>query len=85
MPKSKIIEAIYSNKEAISVLKEQASENVKGHQEIKQTIKQDLPEGFQTDDFQLKHGQVDFIIDRKTLKSTLAKLLKWHRKDVISK
>jgi len=56
-----------------------------GPRVIKQTIKQELPEGFQTDDFQLKHGQVDMIIERKALKSTLAKLLTWHRKDVVLK
>lgn len=56
-----------------------------GPRVIKQTIKQDLPEGFQTDDFQLKHGQVDLIVERKALKSTLGQLLKLHRKDVISK
>lgn len=52
-----------------------------GPRVIKQTIKQDLPEGFQTEDFQLKHGQVDLIVERKMMKSTLSQLLKWHRKD----
>lgn len=52
-----------------------------GPRVIKQTIKQDLPDGFQTEDFQLKHGQVDLILERKMMKSTLSQLLKWHKKD----
>jgi acetyl-CoA carboxylase carboxyl transferase subunit beta len=51
-----------------------------GPRVIKQTIKQDLPEGFQTDLFQLQHGQVDLIVDRKQMRPILAKLLKWHEK-----
>ncbi len=50
-----------------------------GPRVIKQTIKQDLPEGFQTDAFQLKHGQVDLIVERKAMRETLIKLLAWHK------
>ena len=45
---------------------------------IKQTIQQDLPDGFQTAGFQLKHGQVDLVIERKHLKTTLIQLLRFH-------
>ena len=46
-----------------------------GPRVIKQTIKQDLPKGFQTSEFNLEHGLVDMIVHRKELKNTLAKLL----------
>jgi acetyl-CoA carboxylase carboxyl transferase subunit beta len=49
-----------------------------GARVIKQTIQQDLPEGFQTAGFQLKHGQVDLVVERKHLKTTLFQLLKFH-------
>ena len=49
-----------------------------GARVIKQTIQQDLPEGFQTAQFQLKHGQVDRVVERKELRSTLIKLLRFH-------
>lgn len=49
-----------------------------GARVIKQTIGQELPSGFQTDQFQLTHGQVDLVVKRKRMKSTLSKLLKLH-------
>ncbi|MGA0875530.1 MAG: acetyl-CoA carboxylase, carboxyltransferase subunit beta [Bacilli bacterium] len=49
-----------------------------GARVIKQTIQQDLPEGFQTAAFQLKHGQVDLVVERKQLKQTLLQVLHFH-------
>ena len=46
-----------------------------GQRVIKQTIGQDLPEGFQTAEFLLEHGFVDKIVNRKDMKETLYKLL----------
>ena len=46
-----------------------------GPRVIKETIKKDLPEGFQRSEFLLEHGFLDFIIPRKELKVKLAKLL----------
>lgn len=44
---------------------------------IEQTIKQSLPEGFQTAEFCLEHGQIDLIAQRQTLKSELAQILSY--------
>jgi acetyl-CoA carboxylase carboxyl transferase subunit beta len=46
-----------------------------GPRVVKETIKKDLPEGFQTSEFLLEHGFLDFIVDRKDLKDTLGDLL----------
>lgn len=46
-----------------------------GPRVIKETIKKDLPEGFQRSEFLLEHGFLDFIIHRKELKEKLGKLL----------
>ncbi len=46
-----------------------------GPRVIKETIKKDLPEGFQTAEFLVEKGFLDFIIDRKDLKSTISDLL----------
>lgn len=46
-----------------------------GPRVIKETIKKDLPEGFQTSEFLLEHGFLDFIIDRKDLKTRISDLL----------
>lgn len=47
-----------------------------GPRVIEQTIKQELPEGFQRSEFLLEHGMVDCIVDRRELKATLARLLR---------
>ncbi len=51
-----------------------------GQRVIKQTIGQDLPEGFQTAEFLLEHGFVDKIVHRKDMKETLYKLLLLNKK-----
>jgi acetyl-CoA carboxylase carboxyl transferase subunit beta len=47
-----------------------------GQRVIKQTIGQDLPEGFQTAEFVLDHGFIDIITPRQEMRSTLARILK---------
>ena len=49
-----------------------------GPRVIEQTIGQKLPEGFQRAEFQLEHGFVDAIVERKDLKMTLNRILKMH-------
>lgn len=46
-----------------------------GPRVIKETIKRDLPEGFQRSEFLLDHGFLDFIVDRKDLKQKIGDLL----------
>jgi len=46
-----------------------------GPRVIEQTIRQKLPEGFQRSEFLLEHGMLDLIVDRRDLKSTLARAL----------
>jgi acetyl-CoA carboxylase carboxyl transferase subunit beta len=47
-----------------------------GPRVIKQTIGQDLPEGFQTSEFLLEHGMVDVVVPRGMLRATCAQLLR---------
>ena len=46
-----------------------------GQRVIKQTTSQDLPEGFQTSEFLIEKGFIDFIVDRNALKSKLINIL----------
>ena len=46
-----------------------------GPRVIKETIKKDLPEGFQRSEFILEHGFLDFIVNRKDLKEKMAQIL----------
>lgn len=50
-----------------------------GPRVIKQTIGQELPEGFQRAEFLQEHGFVDKIVERKDLKATLSQILTMHR------
>jgi len=50
-----------------------------GQRVIKQTIGKELPEGFQTSEFLLEHGFIDKIVERKDLKETIYKLIKFHK------
>ncbi len=47
-----------------------------GRRVIEQTIRQKLPEGFQTAEFLLDHGLLDAIVPRSDLRSTLGRLLR---------
>lgn len=47
-----------------------------GPRVIRETIKKDLPEGFQRSEFLLEHGFLDFIVHRKELKDRMATLLR---------
>ena len=47
-----------------------------GPRVIRETIGKDLPKGFQSAEFVLEHGFLDFIIDRRSLKQRLSILLK---------
>jgi acetyl-CoA carboxylase carboxyl transferase subunit beta len=47
-----------------------------GPRVIEETIKQELPEGFQRSEFLLDHGMVDLVVDRRELKATVARLLR---------
>jgi acetyl-CoA carboxylase carboxyl transferase subunit beta len=46
-----------------------------GPRVIEQTIKQQLPEGFQRSEFQVDHGMVDMVVPRKELRGVLARIL----------
>ncbi|MEO0000150.1 MAG: hypothetical protein RL766_196 [Bacteroidota bacterium] len=46
-----------------------------GPRVIRETIKRDLPDGFQTSEFVLEHGFLDMIVSRKDLKARIATLL----------
>jgi acetyl-CoA carboxylase carboxyl transferase subunit beta len=51
-----------------------------GPRTIAETIKVELPEGFQTAEFMLEHGFVDMIVHRKDLRSEIARLIDYCQK-----
>lgn len=50
-----------------------------GRRIIEQTIREDLPEDFQTAEFLLKHGQLDAVISRVDMKEQIANILEIHQ------
>jgi acetyl-CoA carboxylase carboxyl transferase subunit beta len=50
-----------------------------GRRIIEQTVREELPEDFQTAEYLLKHGQLDAIIDRLELKDTITNVLEIHK------
>ena len=50
-----------------------------GPRVVKETIGKELPEGFQTSEFLLEHGFLDYIVKRNELKNTIAKSLHFFR------
>lgn len=51
-----------------------------GRRTIAETIKVELPEGFQTAEFMLEHGFIDMIVHRKELRSEIARLIDYCQK-----
>lgn len=51
-----------------------------GRRVIEQTIRQKLPEGFQTAEFLLEKGHIDMVVQRRALKETLVRLLDYAAK-----
>ena len=48
-----------------------------GARVIQETIKQELPEGFQTSEFLHKYGQIDLIATRQEMKAELARIVSY--------
>jgi acetyl-CoA carboxylase carboxyl transferase subunit beta len=69
--------ASYASLGDIIIAEPEAMIGFAGPRVIKETTHQELPEGFQTAEFCLKHGLIDMIISRKELKPALGSFLKY--------
>ena len=54
-----------------------------GPRVIEQTIRQKLPEGFQRSEFLVDHGMLDLVVDRRDMKATLARALRFMRAEPV--
>lgn len=63
----------------INIAEPEALIGFAGPRVVKETIGRDLPDGFQTSEFVLEHGFLDYIIDRTELKEKLGHSLKLFR------
>lgn len=72
------VSASFASLGDIIIAEPKATIGFAGKRVIEQTIKQKLPEDFQSSEFMLKHGFVDRIVHRKEMKAELAHLLQIH-------
>jgi acetyl-CoA carboxylase carboxyl transferase subunit beta len=69
------VTASYAMLGDINISEPEALIGFAGPRVIKETIKKDLPKGFQTAEFVLEHGFLDFIVDRRLMKAKISTFL----------
>jgi acetyl-CoA carboxylase carboxyl transferase subunit beta len=74
------VTASYAMLGDINIAEPKALIGFAGPRVIKETIKKDLPAGFQRSEFLLEHGFLDFIIERQNLKYKLSHAMDWFTK-----
>lgn len=74
------VTASYAMLGDINIAEPEALIGFAGPRVVRETIGRDLPPGFQTSEFVLEHGFLDFIVERKNLKHRLAKCIEWFEK-----
>ena len=72
------VSASFANLGDIILAEPKAVIGFAGRRVIEGTINEKLPDDFQTSEFQLEHGFIDKIVDRREIKSTLSRLFKLH-------
>lgn len=72
------VSASFASLGDINIAEPQALIGFAGRRIIEQTIREKLPENFQTSEFLLDHGQLDMVIDRRKLKKTFMNILNIH-------
>jgi len=74
------VAASYAMLGDVNIAESKALIGFAGPRVIEQTIRQQLPEGFQLSEFLEKHGMVDIVSERKSLRDNLIKVLKFFSK-----
>lgn len=74
------VTASYAMLGDINIAEPKALIGFAGPRVIKETIKKDLPAGFQRSEFLLDHGFLDFVVNRKNLKHKLSDTIEWFMK-----
>ncbi|MGI9229906.1 MAG: acetyl-CoA carboxylase, carboxyltransferase subunit beta [Gammaproteobacteria bacterium] len=69
------VSASFASLGDINVAEPNALIGFAGPRVIEQTVRESLPEGFQTSEFLLEHGNIDMIVDRREMRDRIAALL----------
>lgn len=74
------VSASFASVGDINLAEPQALIGFAGRRVIEQTVREKLPDDFQTAEFLLKHGQLDKIVPRHEMKETLSTIVRLHSK-----
>ncbi len=78
------VSASFASLGDINIAEPKALIGFAGRRVIEQTVREKLPDDFQTAEFLLAHGQLDAIFQRKEMKEKVATIVKLHRKGGVS-
>lgn len=78
------VSASFASVGDLNIAEPQALIGFAGRRVIEQTVREKLPDDFQTAEFLLAHGQLDAIFHRKEMRDKLATVVRLHRKGGIS-
>jgi acetyl-CoA carboxylase carboxyl transferase subunit beta len=74
------VSASFASVGDINIAEPKALIGFAGRRVIEQTVREKLPEDFQTAEFLLEHGQLDAVVHRSDMKETLSKIVRLHVK-----
>ncbi|MEK5037911.1 acetyl-CoA carboxylase, carboxyltransferase subunit beta [Sporosarcina sp. FSL K6-3457] len=74
------VSASFASVGDINIAEPKALIGFAGRRVIEQTVREKLPEDFQTAEFLLDHGQLDAVVHRNDMKNILAKIVRLHAK-----
>lgn len=77
------VSASFASVGDINIAEPKALIGFAGRRVIEQTVREKLPENFQTAEFLLEHGQLDMVLHRMDMKDTLSKILRLHVKETV--
>ncbi|MDW0118469.1 acetyl-CoA carboxylase, carboxyltransferase subunit beta [Sporosarcina thermotolerans] len=72
------VSASFASVGDINIAEPKALIGFAGRRVIEQTVREKLPNDFQTAEFQLNHGQLDAVVHREDMKETLSKIIRLH-------
>ena len=75
------VSASFASVGDINIAEPKALIGFAGRRVIEQTVREKLPEDFQTAEFLLAHGQLDAVVHRKNMKDTLSTIVRLHMKE----
>ena len=77
------VSASFASVGDINIAEPKALIGFAGRRVIEQTVREKLPEDFQTAEFLLAHGQLDAVIHRATMRETLSTIVRLHTKEAM--